>query len=115
MPSYMFLFRAPQQVMAQPRSPERARESGERWHAWAQALDAAGHEVTGGQLEPGGRCVTGKEKTVAEGAFAAEHVVGGWFVVKAESLAEATELAKGCPVLENGGTVEVRPLIHVNR
>lgn len=113
MPSYMYLFRAPKDALTRyPRSPERARESGERWHAWAEALAKAGHSVTGGQLEPGGTRVTGTEGTVVAGAFGDEHVVGGWFVVEAESLAHATDLAKGCPILQNGGTVEERPVMH---
>ena len=51
------------------------------------------------------------EKTVVNGPFGGDHVMGGYFVVSASSLEEATELAKGCPVLGNGGTVEVRPIM----
>jgi hypothetical protein len=40
--------------------------------------------------------------------------MGGYFMVSASNLAEATELAKGCPVLQNGGTVEVRPILDVD-
>jgi hypothetical protein len=37
--------------------------------------------------------------------------VGGYLIVSAESLDHATELAKGCPLLEReGGTVEVRAI-----
>ena len=35
----------------------------------------------------------------------------GYFVVSASSLEQATDLAKGCPVLQSGGTVEVRPVM----
>ncbi|MBI3725559.1 hypothetical protein HY251_16645 [bacterium] len=111
MPSYMFLFRAPKTALTMARSPESARESGERWHSWGEALRESGHLTDGGQLQPGGQCVRGAEKKITEGAFGDDHQVGGYFLVKAASLAEATELAKGCPVLPNGGTVEVRPLV----
>jgi hypothetical protein len=110
MTSYMFLFWAPKEALAKPRSPEHARESGEKWHAWRQSLAKAGHSVTGAQLEDRGRCVTGSG-AVVEGGFGREHLMGGYFVVSASSLEEATELAKGCPVLKNGGTVEVRPFV----
>ena len=36
--------------------------------------------------------------------------VGGYSIVKADSLDEATEMAKGCPALEFGGMVEVREI-----
>jgi len=38
-------------------------------------------------------------------------MVSGTMVVKANSIQEATELAKKCPVLKMGGTVEVRTII----
>jgi hypothetical protein len=112
MSSYMLLFWAPRHVLAKPRSGEEARASGERWQAWRQALVSGGHEVTGGaQLEAAGRCLIGPEKRVADGPFGLDHTMGGYFVVSASTLEEATELAKGCPVLDHGGTVEVRPLM----
>jgi hypothetical protein len=113
MASYMFLFWAPKELLERPRSPEHARESGERWHAWEQALRKAGHTVTGAQLEVGGRCVTGSG-IVVDGALDRDHVMGGYYVVSASSLEQATELAKGCPVLRNGGTVEVRPVMRAD-
>lgn len=114
MQSFMLLFWAPKHLLAKPRSPDHARESGEKWHSWALALNAAGHSVTGAQLEAGGAYVTGSEKTVFDGTFGGEHVMGGHFVVWASNLAEAAELAKGCPVLQSGGTVEVRPIMDVD-
>ena len=36
--------------------------------------------------------------------------MGGYSVVKADSIDAAAELAKGCPVLLTGGNVEVRVL-----
>jgi len=113
MKSFMLLFWAPKNLLAKPRSPDQARESGERWHSWAQALNAAGCSVTGAQLETGGVCVTA-DKTTVEGTFGNDHVTGGYFMVSASSLDEATDLAKGCPVLQSGGTVEVRPVIDVD-
>jgi hypothetical protein len=114
MNSYMLLFWAPKHLLAAPRSPEQATESGERWHAWAEELKEAGHSVTGAQLEAAGQCVRGAQKIVAEGAFGSDHLMGGYFIVSASSLEQATELAKGCPVLQNGGTVEVRPIMETD-
>jgi len=38
----------------------------------------------------------------------------GTTVVKTETFDEAVELAKGCPILKVGGTVEVRTIIMMN-
>ncbi len=110
--SYLLLFWAPRDVLSRPRSAEEARASGDRWRLWAETLQDAGHLVGGAQLDGGGRYIRGPEKLVAEGAFGEGHVVGGYFLITASSLEQATELAKGCPILPSGGTVEVRPLLH---
>ncbi|HEY8936239.1 MAG TPA: YciI family protein [Cyclobacteriaceae bacterium] len=39
-----------------------------------------------------------------------KELIGGYSIVKANSLEEATELAKGCPILTVGGNVEVREI-----
>lgn len=39
-----------------------------------------------------------------------EKTVSGNMIVKANSLEEASEMAKGCPILNMGGTVEVRTI-----
>jgi hypothetical protein len=36
--------------------------------------------------------------------------VNGYIVIEADDIDAATELAKGCPTLDAGGSVEVRPV-----
>ena len=81
------------------------------WVAWFKALDAKGHlKERGHPLEKAGQVVMGKQKIVHDGPFAeAKDVVGGYVVVEARDLTQAVELSKGCPILEVGGSVEVRP------
>lgn len=41
-----------------------------------------------------------------------KETIGGYIIVKAESIDEAVEFAKGCPVLQgDGNTVEVRKIM----
>jgi len=48
---------------------------------------------------------------VTDGPFVeSKDIVGGYSIVQAASIEGASEFAKGCPVLLNGGTVEIRPL-----
>jgi len=36
--------------------------------------------------------------------------VGGYSIIQADTIDAAAELAKGCPALLTGGSVEIRPL-----
>jgi YCII-related domain-containing protein len=40
----------------------------------------------------------------------AKDIVAGYIVVEANNLAHTVALAKGCPILEVGGSLEVRPV-----
>ena len=55
-----------------------------------------------------------KGRTVTDGPFVeGKEEVGGYLIVSAKDINEAVELARGCPILENNGTVEVRPIQHI--
>ena len=54
---------------------------------------------------PVGQSMTVSADGVAEGG--GSNPLSGYSVVQAASLDAACEMAKGCPVLENGGSVEV--------
>ncbi|HVJ45724.1 MAG TPA: YciI family protein, partial [Luteolibacter sp.] len=52
--------------------------------------------------------------TVADGPFAeSKETIGGFFMVNVVSMDEALEIAKRCPALAYGLTVEVRPAAEV--
>jgi len=47
---------------------------------------------------------------ITDGPFVEiREILGSFLVVKADNLEEAVTLAHGCPVLEQGGSVEIRP------
>jgi hypothetical protein len=93
-------------------SPEQMQKIMEKWRAWFKELGEKGHpKDIGHPLEHTGKVVKGKQKTVTDGPFAeAKDVVGGFTLIEARDLNQATELSKGCPILEAGGSVEVRPI-----
>ena len=113
MSEFVYLFRAsdPERREAMG-TPERAQRSLQAWLAWIRELEAKGHLKNPGQpLEPGGKVVRGKKKVVTDGPYAeAKDVVLGFIVVEARDLAQAVELSTGCPMLDGGGCVEVRPV-----
>jgi hypothetical protein len=112
MSEFTYLFRGGQAF----NSAEQRQKQMELWVAWFKELGAKGHiKDPGHPLEPAGKVVNGKGKNVMDGPYAeAKDVVGGYIVIEASDLAHAAELAKGCPILEAGGSVEVRPIQILN-
>ena len=112
MSEFTFLFRG-RETSA---SPEQAQKTMQKWMAWFKELNANGQvKYPGHPLEPTGKVVQGKQKIVHDGPYAeAKDVVGGLMTVEARDLAHAVDLSKGCPILEVGGSVEVRPVQILN-
>ena len=78
----------------------------------ARPLEAKGHLKEPGQpLNPDGKVVRGKKRMVTDGPYIeAKELVLGFIIVRARDLEQAVELSTGCPMLEGGGSVEVRPI-----
>ncbi|MBI3721033.1 MAG: hypothetical protein HY248_00640 [Fimbriimonas ginsengisoli] len=112
MSEFTYLFRGRDRTA----SPEQMQRTMEKWVAWFKDLGAKGHlKDPGHPLEATGKVVKGNQKVVSDGPFAeAKDVVGGYIVVEAKDLDHALELSKGCPILDIGGSVEVRPIEKLN-
>lgn len=94
------------------RSPEEQAEIVEAFRVWAQQLHARNHLQASNQLsEQGHTLVRLASDIVEEPLIRAPDYVGGYFVITAPSYADALALARACPHLDYGGTVEVRPII----
>jgi hypothetical protein len=84
----------------------------QKWFAWVEKLQKEQRYVSGEALLPGGKKITGSKKTVTDGPFAeSKELVGGYFVIHAKDLNEATAMAKDYPDFELGGTIEIREVI----
>lgn len=109
MEKYMFIFIGGD---ASHLSPEAQQAGMGKWFAWVKKLQQQGRYDSGEALLPGGKTIKGVKKTVTDGPFAeSKEIVGGYFVIKAKNLAEATEIAKEYPDFELGGTVEIREVV----
>jgi hypothetical protein len=108
MSEFTFLYRGGE---ASP-SPQQMQKTMEKWVAWFKELGAKGHiKDPGHPLQRTGKVVSGKQKVVIDGPFAeAKDLVGGYTLIEANDLDHAAELSKGCPILEVGGSVEVRQI-----
>jgi len=116
MSQFLYLYRmtaaARQEAMG---TPERAQQSMQRWMKWMSDLEANGHLKDRGQpLERTGKVVRG-QKAVTDGPYTeAKDLVGGFTIVEARDIDHAVELSYGCPILEGGGSVEVRPVMKMD-
>ena len=109
MEKYMFIFIGGD---ASHLSPEAQQAGMEKWFAWVKKLQQQGRYDSGEALVPGGKTIKGVKKTVTDGPFAeSKEIVGGYFVIKAKDIAEATEMAKEYPDFELGGTVQIREVV----
>ena len=78
---------------------------------WMQGLSQKGILVGGENLQRTGKQVNGKSKVVTDGPFIqAKEMVNGYLIVIAKDINEAVEISKGCPLFEENGRVEVRPV-----
>jgi hypothetical protein len=111
MSEFIYLYRGGERAT----SPDEMQKVMQKWVAWMKDLGARGHMKDGGHpLEATGKVVRAG-KGVTDGPFAeAKDLVGGYTIVEAKDLAQAAELAQGCPILERGGVVEVRPVMNIN-
>lgn len=94
-------------------SPAEMQASMERWTSWMNTLAQQGKLVGGQPLQTAGKVIKGPAKKTTDGPFIeGKDLVGGYLLIKAADLSEATALSKGCPALEKEeGTVEVREII----
>ena len=113
MSEFVYLFRASEPGRREAMgTPERAQRSLQAWLAWIRELEAKGHLKNRGQpLATEGSVVRGPKKVVTDGPYVeAKDMVLGFIVIEARDLAQATELAGGCPMLAGDGSVEIRPV-----
>jgi hypothetical protein len=92
--------------------PEQIQQLMARFGEWMAQMQQRGQLKGAGRLEDDGRRLSRKQgQIVVDGPYVeAKEAVGGYFLVSAPDLARALEIGKGCPILDNEGTVEVRPL-----
>jgi hypothetical protein len=85
-------------------------------HGEYMTIASAPSTVGGAHLQPADTATTvrmngGGELLTTDGPFAdTKEVFGGWFVVEADNLDGALEVAGRIPAVRMGGSVEIRPV-----
>jgi hypothetical protein len=94
MANYVYIYRAPKNSPSAPSEGAVA-----AWTAWFERI---GDSVVDRGAPVFDRSTLGNSPTGTE--------LGGYSLVRADDLEAAVALAKGCPILERGGAVEVGQL-----
>lgn len=82
-----------------------------RFTEWFERLNNAGVFKGGGPLGHNGKTLAGRN-AVTDGPFAeSKEAIAGFFLIRADNLEQAVEVAKDCPGLQFGQTVEVRAMV----
>jgi hypothetical protein len=92
-----------------PDTPEEQAKGMQAWGEWFGTLGSA--------LADGGNPTSGAAKTISADGSVKDGANGpgltGYSIIEAPSIEKATELAKGCPVLQGGATLTVFETIDV--
>jgi hypothetical protein len=105
---YMLLFRG--MHWDKNLSPEEIQNVMSRWIAWFDRLTQEGKARAGQPLTDKGKIISGKKgQKVVDGPFPeSKETIAGYILLQVATLDEAVKIAKECPGLDYGISVEVR-------
>lgn len=112
MKEFLFVFRRSVESNDPPQSPEQLQAMMKPWQDWMGSIAAQNKlSSSGNRLTNEGKVVK-PNKVITDGPYVdIKEAIGGYIIVKANTLIEAAALADGCPILQVGGTVEVRMIV----
>jgi hypothetical protein len=109
MEKFMLIFHG---GMPQDSSPDEMQANMNKWLAWVDKLAKAEKYAGGEALLPGGKLVKGSLSGVTDGPYTeGKEIVGGYFIVNANTYDEAIALCADYPDFGFGGSVQVRQVM----
>ena len=82
----------------------------DQFYTWYDRLVEEGKIKRGQRLRYEGKTV-GRQNVITDGPFGeSKEVIGGYWLIVANNLDEAVEIAKGNPCLDYGPFLEIRPI-----
>ncbi len=110
MKEFVLLFRQPSFDYSNA-SPKEMQALAKKWEDWWKNIDRQEKLVSKGPRLSNEGAVLKSSGVITDGPFVEiREILGSFIVVSAENLEEATTLAHGCPVLDQDGSVEIRPV-----
>ena len=112
MEEFLLVFRRDAAPINEQLSPDQLQNMMKPWQDWMGSLAAQNKLVSSGnRLNSDGRVVK-PNNLVINGPFVEiREAIGGYIIIRANTIDEAAELSKGCPILQVGGNVEVRNIV----
>ena len=112
MNEFLLVFRRNAVSAEEQLSPEQMQGMMKHWQDWIGGIAAQNKLVSPGNRLGGEGRVLKSDTIITNGPYVEiKEAIGGYIIIKADSLDEATELSKGCPIFAANGNVEVRPII----
>ena len=111
MKEFLLVFRTDYKTIPQG-SPEEMQATAKKWQDWIGGIAAQNKLVeTGKRLSFDGKVVRANS-VITDGPYTEiKETMGGYCFIKVETLEDAIEIAKGCPILAIDGNVEVREIV----
>ncbi|MBC7748342.1 MAG: transcription initiation protein [Methylotenera sp.] len=112
MKEFLLVFRRSTDIEESQPSPEKLQAMMKPWQDWMGNIAAQNKLASSGnRLLSDGRVVKSKS-VITNGPYVEmKEAIGGYIIVMANSIDEAAELAKDCPILEMNGNVEIRTIV----
>ena len=104
MPNYLLAYHGGE-------TPEGEEAQAKMMTAWNEWIEQHGDAMIDIGNPVGATMTVAADGTATDGA--GEHAITGYSVVEADDMPAAVEIAKSCPVLADGGSVEVAELVEI--
>lgn len=109
MKEFLLVFRRDHNTRETQPSPEQMQEAIKPWQNWMGDIAAQNKLVSQPQRWSADGRVVKSNNIVTNGPYVEiKEAIGGLIIIRANDFEEAVEIAKGCPILEWGGNVEIR-------
>lgn len=115
MAKFLFIYMDPVEKTVPALSPEEMQSHMQKWWTWLGDGQKNGWVTEmGDALEPEIKVVQ-PDGAILDGPHAeSKEFIGGYSIVEAKDLETACSLAKGCPIFESGGSVQVRAVANLS-
>ncbi len=112
MKSFMLLIRGGSEGWASM-SPEQTQQTMQRYVGWTTELATSGQLVHADELDIAHTVVSGTGgEIVTDGPFAeTKDLISGYYMYHAEDMAAAVAIARACPALAHGSSLEIHPVV----
>ena len=112
MQDFLFIFRTGLNTNEPQPSPEQMQVRMKAWQDWMGGIAAQDKLVSSGNRLSSDAKVVKPGNVITNGPFVEiKETIGGYIMVRADSLEEAAGLSDGCPIFAMNGSVEVRPIV----